>query len=64
MINDTVQSLLNKEVSRKEFLQHVGFAIVAATGMATIIKSLQSHHVTPKSLNHTYGASAYGGKRR
>lgn len=57
-----VSELLQKEVSRKEFLGMSGLAIASIFGFGSVIKLL-----TGKSLPHQqaapsgYGTSAYGG---
>jgi hypothetical protein len=61
-MNTNISQLMEKEVSRKEFLGMSGLAIASIFGFGTIIKLL-----TGKSLagNHQkqagYGSSAYGG---
>lgn len=62
-MNAHLSSLLDKEVSRKEFLGMSGLAIASVLGLGTIIKlttgkSLANH---PHFRQSGYGASAYGG---
>ena len=63
-MNTQVSALMDKEVSRKEFLGMSGLALASVFGFGTIVKMLTgksltgNHHVT-SSLG--YGASAYGG---
>jgi hypothetical protein len=63
-MNQRVNSLIQKEVSRKEFLGMSGLAVASIFGFGTIIKL-----ITGKSFSggHTvvggYGASAYGGSK-
>ncbi len=62
MVNTQLQGLLNKEVSRKEFLGISALAIGSVFGFGTFIKLF-----TGKSLgNHKalvgYGGSNYGNK--
>jgi len=59
-----VSALLQKEVSRKEFLGMSGLAIASIFGFGSVIKlltgkSLGSQQPAPSG----YGASAYGGYR-
>jgi hypothetical protein len=67
-MNTRISALLDKEVSRKEFLGLSGLAVASIFGFGTIIKLL-----TGKSLNtsphlsaplNTYGNSTYGGARQ
>jgi hypothetical protein len=65
-MNTRVAELMDKEVSRKEFLGMSGLAVASIFGFGTIVKmltgkSLSTHpHVTGGSPLG-YGASAYGG---
>jgi hypothetical protein len=56
-----IDALLQKEMSRKEFLMMLGFGLASVMGFSTILRLL-----TGKSLdrNHAvsgYGSSSYGG---
>lgn len=65
-MNVHVSTLMEKEVSRKEFLSMSGLAIASLLGFGTIIQL-----VTGKSLLHGsshqvvsgYGSSSYGGNQ-
>jgi hypothetical protein len=61
-MKDQLQTLLNKEMSRKEFLQHVGAALLMLFGISGLINSL-THKTTQTNRvqNIGYGSSAYGG---
>lgn len=65
MTNPHFQNLLNKEVSRKEFLGILGLAAVSILGMGHILKlltgtSLDNH----KALQGAgYSTSVYGGNK-
>ncbi|HLZ14587.1 MAG TPA: hypothetical protein VKQ34_01195 [Candidatus Saccharimonadales bacterium] len=54
-----LQTLLHKEMTRKEFLATLGLGVAAVLGLGTVLRLL-----TGKSLsNHIprgYGSSAYG----
>lgn len=63
-------NLLQKEMDRKAFLQHVGIGFAVITGAATLLKTLNgfgSAGVSQQRGNSTsgygYGAAAYGGKK-
>lgn len=65
-----LNTLLQKEMDRKDFLKHVAVGVVALTGASTIMKTL-SPALTGDQIgvqqpqqsvgSYGYGASAYGG---
>jgi hypothetical protein len=59
-----VQALLQKEVTRKEFMTTSGLAIVSILGFSTIIHFLSGHNSTSSVIATTgrsgYGTSPYG----
>ena len=59
---ENIQQLLDKEVSRKEFLMHAGAALVAVVGVSSIAKNLLSSGSRRGAVGSTgYGASTYSG---
>lgn len=61
-----LQELMEREVSRKEFLRYVGVAFLSVIGVSNIIKNLNqplqlpnSQHTATKEVSG-YGMSAYG----
>ncbi|MEJ0072755.1 MAG: hypothetical protein WDN27_01535 [Candidatus Saccharibacteria bacterium] len=63
-MNAHVSTLLEKEVSRKEFLGMSALAVASIFGFGTLIKlltgkSLEGSH----GLSGGYGSSAYGGSK-
>ena len=61
-----IDSLLQKEMSRKEFLMTLGFGLASILGFSTLIhlltgKSFESHVHRPSSFG--YGDMPYGGGR-
>lgn len=54
-----LQQLLDKQVDRKDFLKHVGFGIVALTGVTALTKSLNTFG--GKHQASGFGAGVYGG---
>jgi hypothetical protein len=54
-----IAELMNTEMTRKEFLQHVGAAILVVLGVSAMLGALQ-----PRSSKNGYGSSAYGGTKR
>ncbi len=66
MTNPHLQTIMNKEVSRKEFLGISALAVASIFGFGTIIKLLTGKSLdTHKSLGSTgdYGNNDYGGKK-
>jgi hypothetical protein len=64
-MNTHVNTLLQKEMSRKEFLATLGLAGASVLGFSSIIKlltgkSLQSQLGTTQKSSYGYGGSAYG----
>ncbi|HSX06217.1 MAG TPA: hypothetical protein VLG92_00665 [Candidatus Saccharimonadia bacterium] len=62
-MNTQLSTLLDKEVSRKEFLGMSGLAVASVFGLGTIVKlltgkSFSAHH---SMTNAGYGANPYGG---
>jgi hypothetical protein len=63
-MNDKVQSILQKEVSRKEFLQHIFFAVLAMMGINGLLKALSQSGSPRRQPSMGYGSSAYGGDKK
>lgn len=69
MFKNKINQLLEQEMDRKDFLKHVGIAVIALSGATTVLRALtisdkKSHGST--STPHAtlgYGASVYGGKK-
>jgi hypothetical protein len=61
-MNQQVNTLLRKEVSRKEFLGMSGLAVASIFGFGTLIKLLSSKQSHSHSMLSGYGSSPYGGK--
>ena len=64
MTTPHLQNVLNKEVTRKEFLGMTLLAAGSIMGMGTILKlltgkSLENHRV----FGDTYGSTPYGGRK-
>lgn len=58
------QALLQKEVTRKQFMTTVGFTLVSILGFSTIIHFLTgnkgNHSIIASSQRSGYGSSSYG----
>jgi hypothetical protein len=63
MIREQIDALLQKEMDRKEFLQHVGAGILIIFGVSGVLKAL-TQQPTRKQQGMGYGSSAYGGMKR
>jgi hypothetical protein len=67
ILNINPSDLLEKEMDRKDFLKHVGVAMVALTGVSALFKTLLQHP-TGQTASHPrpmgYGSMAYGGQVR
>lgn len=71
MIKQQFQTLLEKEMDRKQFLKHVGVGVALMTGAATILKTLNGFSADSVNGAATmgavttgafgYGTDAYGG---
>ena len=67
MTKAQINEILDKEVDRKEFLKHIGIAIVAVAGVPTLVSHLNtlqnrgsSGAAGSQGGARGYGASAYG----
>jgi hypothetical protein len=68
-MNQPINGLLQKEVSRKEFLGIGGLAVASIFGFGTVIKLLtgkslaSNKHLATVPISYGYGSSAYGGRK-
>jgi hypothetical protein len=60
MIQNQLQDLMQKEMSRKEFLATLGFGVASIFGLATILRMLGKG---PQQSGRGYGSSSYGGSK-
>lgn len=65
-MKNELDSLLQKQMDRRDFLKHVGIGFVALTGVAGLLKTLNGFGKSPSSSvpaqnASSYGSSAYGG---
>lgn len=70
-IKQELDVLLNKKMDRKDFLKHVGIAVVAVTGISALTRALvtsgaprASQQQLSATRNDGYGGSAYGGSAK
>jgi hypothetical protein len=61
-IKKRIDSVLQQEVDRKQFLAQIGMAGLAVFGVTNLIKGLSEKQ--PGSTGSGYGSSAYGGSNR
>lgn len=59
-----IDALLNKEMTRKEFLQHIGAAFLILIGISGLVSALLKQQGGSRRQTAGYGVSAYGGARR
>jgi hypothetical protein len=61
-MNKQLSALMQKEVTRKEFLMALGLGIATVMGFGSLIRMLSGkQHQTPAASG--YGTSVYGGHR-
>ena len=60
-MNAHLSSLMEKEVSRKEFLTMSGLAVASIFGFGTFIKLLTGKSLLSHDSLKGYGSAAYGG---
>lgn len=63
MIKKQLDTVLAKELDRKDFLKHVGIAAAAVVGVPTLLKVVSQGSISPVRSSAGYGSSAYGGTK-
>ncbi|HSX36093.1 MAG TPA: hypothetical protein VLH84_04140 [Patescibacteria group bacterium] len=58
-MNTQLQTLLRKEMTRKEFLTTLGLAVASILGFSSVIRLLNSRG-QHAGASHSYGSSGYG----
>jgi len=61
-----LENIMQKEMTRKEFLTTLGFGIASIFGIANILKYVMGRGNTrtgAASASYGYGSSTYGGRR-
>lgn len=59
-----LQDIMQKEMTRKEFLATIGFGIASIFGFSTLIKLLfHKGQQASSPASHGFGAGSYGGDR-
>ena len=60
-MKNEIEHLLQKEMDRTAFLQHVGIALLALTGFASVMRALSGHGISGKAVQSGFGSGPYGG---
>ncbi len=60
-----ISGLLDKEMTRKEFMATLGFGVASIMGFSSILKLLTASHANSSysKVSKGYGSSPYGGKQ-
>jgi hypothetical protein len=58
-----LNNLMQKEMSRKEFLATMGLGVASVLGFSTILKLLFNKGEQHRTSNVGYGSSVYGGHK-
>jgi len=62
MSTNQFTQLLTKEMTRKEFLVHMGLLLFVLTGISGLLKTLSNPHITKnKNITSGFGSGPYGG---
>ena len=59
-MQDFSTDLLQKEMSRKEFLATVGYGLASLVGVAGVLRLFGHKGFSRSSARHGYGSSPYG----
>lgn len=63
-MNQPIENIMQKEMSRKEFLATLGLGMASVMGFSTIIRLLTGRSIDNhlgRHVSNGYGSSAYGG---
>lgn len=63
-MKNQLQTLLSKDMSRKEFLQHVGAGVLVLFGVSGLLRALTQGSSSTRGADLEYGGSVYGGLER
>jgi ethanolamine utilization microcompartment shell protein EutL len=62
-LKQDIDTLLAKKMDRKDFLKHIGIAVITATGLGAVVKVLAGDENKAKNSAVGYGGSVYGGTK-
>lgn len=57
-----IETLLNKKMTRKEFLQHIGYTLLSVGGIGSLLQYLSRNNFAQQQASNTYGAGNYEGE--
>jgi hypothetical protein len=61
---EKINNLLQKDMTRKEFLATIGFGVASVFGLATLLRLLTGKEaMTTSSNSYGYGGGTYGGRK-
>ena len=60
-MNKQINTLLKKEMTRKEFVATLGFGAASVLGLSSILRMAGLRSPLHRHINMGYGGSAYGG---
>lgn len=61
MTNKNIHELLQKRVTRRQFLSYIGMSILAVMGVSNVLKSLgDSYEKRPTHVSLGYSSGPYG----
>ena len=61
MVKQQIEKVLTTEMDRKDFLKHVGLAVVAVAGVGSLLSALgRFGQVHSSRSSNGYGGSPYG----
>jgi hypothetical protein len=64
MKHNFFQELLSKEITRKEFLLHIGLLLLIITGISALLKTLSNPHLLTPPATLGFEAGPYGGVKK
>jgi len=66
-MRERIDELLNKPMTRQQFLKHVGLLVLAVTGVTSLINTFEGKNSSKTASggdNLAYGASVYSGGKK
>lgn len=60
-MKNQLEQILQQDMTRKEFLQYIGGAMLAALGVTALLKNLLHQKPGVQQSPFDYGGGAYGG---
>jgi hypothetical protein len=63
MVQKQLATLVQKEMTRKEFITTMGFGLASVFGFSTIVHLLSGKSLLAHKSQMGYGSSSYGGER-